>query len=191
MELFKDYKNNLSKLQEGEKEREAGMADSLKKLYAADKFVISDGVEGNEPYIVTSDSPEFNMVKGIVKKRYDRAKKAAGISESENADAPLFADYKESKNTGISYLTEEENQQLDDMMLVFESEYEGKITKLDEGFFGKLVGGAAGFLAGPMIGKIIARALGIEKGILYDMLTSRLVSTALGAAIGKAWTEKK
>lgn len=54
---------------------------------------------------------------------------------------------------------------------------------INEGLFGKIVGGLAGFLAGPSIGKVVARALGIEKGVLYDMLTSRLVGTALGVAI--------
>lgn len=59
-----------------------------------------------------------------------------------------------------------------------------EISKLEEGIFGKIIGGATGFLAGPMIGKIIARALGIEKGILFDFLSSRLVSAGIGAAIG-------
>lgn len=63
------------------------------------------------------------------------------------------------------------------------------IENLDEGIFGKIIGGLAGFVVGPAIGKIIANALGVERGILYDMFTSRLVSTALGAAIGNNLTK--
>lgn len=184
MELFNEYKNN--KMNEGEKEREATMAAVLKKLLGEDTLIVGD-TKGDNQYIVTSDTPELKMLKDVLKKRSDRATKA-GVQESESIDAPLFGEHVDRRNSGISYLTEEENAQLDDMMVVFETEYGGDINKLDEGFFGKLVGGAAGFLAGPMIGRIIAKALGIEKGVLYDMFTSRLVSTALGAAIGKAMT---
>lgn len=59
------------------------------------------------------------------------------------------------------------------------------LSKIDEGFLKKVLGGVAGFAVGPALGRTIAHALGIEKGVLYDMLTSRLVTTALGAALTK------
>lgn len=61
---------------------------------------------------------------------------------------------------------------------------------INEGFLGKLVGGAAGFLIGPKIGRVVARALGIEKGVMYDMLTSKLVGTALGVSITKSFSRR-
>ena len=82
----------------------------------------------------------------------------------------------------FEYLSEEENGHVDSIIQEWEAAG-GKIENLDEGFFGKILGGAAGFVVGPTIGKIVARALGIQTGPLYDVLTSRLVSTALGAAI--------
>jgi len=82
----------------------------------------------------------------------------------------------------LEYLTEEENTQIESVIEEWIAAG-GKVENLDEGFFGKLVGGAAGFLVGPAIGKIVAKALGITEGPLYNVLTSRLVSTALGAAI--------
>lgn len=99
---------------------------------------------------------------------------------------PLFKDYA-NKELSISYLNESENAEVDRWVAICENEHSGQ---MDEGFIGKLVGGAAGFIIGPTIGKVIAKALGIEKGILYDMFTSRLVSTALGAAIAEAFGKK-
>ena len=88
----------------------------------------------------------------------------------------------------FDYLNESEKKELYDLL----EEYKDvKVEDLDEGFFGKFVGGVTGLIVGPAIGKIVARTLGVEKGILYDMLTSRLVSTALGASIGKYITSKK
>lgn len=108
----------------------------------------------------------------------------------ESTETPLFTEFISAQNKGLSYLTEDENLAIDEHVKIFESEYEGDLTKIDEGFFGRLVGGAAGFLAGPMLGKVIAKALGIEKGVLYDMFTSRLVGAALGSAIAKAMGNK-
>ena len=57
---------------------------------------------------------------------------------------------------------------------------------IDEGIFGALIGGTAGFLAGPAIGRAICSCLGIDqKGTLGKLLTSKLVTTALGIALGK------
>jgi hypothetical protein len=111
------------------------------------------------------------------------------LSESQD-DFKLFMDYKSDENKGLYYLTEQENAQIDEYVKLFESEHGNDISKLDEAFFGKILGGVAGFLVGPTIGRIIANALGIEKGILYDMFTSRLVSTALGSAIAKNMGKK-
>jgi hypothetical protein len=105
-------------------------------------------------------------------------------------DFKLFIDYKSEENKGLYYLTEQENAQIDEYVKIFENEYANDLSKLDEAFFGKVLGGVAGFLVGPTIGKIIANALGIEKGILFDMFTSRLVSTALGSAIAKNMGKK-
>ncbi len=112
------------------------------------------------------------------------------VSESHD-DFKLFTDFKSEENKGLYYLTEQENAQIDEYVKMFESEHGTDLSKLDEAFFGKILGGVAGFLVGPTIGKIIANALGIEKGILFDMFTSRLVSTALGSAIGKSVGQKK
>jgi len=112
------------------------------------------------------------------------------VSESQD-DFKLFTDFKSEENKGLYYLTEQENAQIDEYVKMFESEHGNDLSKLDEAFFGKIMGGVAGFLVGPTIGKIIANALGIEKGILFDMFTSRLVSTALGSAIGKSIGQKK
>ena len=88
----------------------------------------------------------------------------------------------------FQYLNESERAEVQSLLKEFGDK---KVSELDEGFFGQLIGGAAGLIVGPALGKVIANALGIEKGILYDMLTSRLVTTALGAAIGKYATSKK
>lgn len=77
----------------------------------------------------------------------------------------------------------------DEMMAIYEAEGLEGLNNLDEGIFGKILGGAAGFIVGPTVGKVIAKALGIEKGILYDMFTSRLVGAALGAAITKSFSK--
>ena len=103
----------------------------------------------------------------------------------------IFTEYKAEHRGNLPYLNESENQKIDEALALFESECDGKIENMDEGFLGKLIGGVGGFLVGPAIGKIIAHALGVEKGVLYDMFTSRLVSTALGIAIGKYATESK
>jgi hypothetical protein len=189
MELFNEYRSKKQgELNEGKQAREAGIANTLKDILNTETFTIypARNADNALTWTLGNDEPEFKMIQNAIKARIKRAEAA-----NENEAVPLYKDHVASKSNGISYLTEEENQQLDEMMVVFENEYDGDIRNLDEGFFGKLVGGAAGFLAGPMIGRIIAKALGIEKGILYDMFTSRLVSTALGAAISKAWTEKK
>lgn len=112
------------------------------------------------------------------------------LSESTD-DFKLFIDYKSAESKGLYYLTESENAQIDEYVQMFESEHGKDLSKLDEAFFGKILGGVAGFLVGPTIGKIIANALGIDKGILYDMFTSRLVSTALGSAIAKNMGKNK
>ena|SRR3972149_4028719 len=91
--------------------------------------------------------------------------------------------------TGLNYLNEEENAHVESAIQEWLNAG-GKIEHLDEGFFGKLLGGAAGFVVGPTIGKIVARALGITTGPLYDVLTSRLVSTALGASIAGSQSRK-
>jgi hypothetical protein len=100
-----------------------------------------------------------------------------------------FNEYKNlNKYNTFEFLTEEENAMIDDYVLIIEKrlEEEGKtINDIDESFFSRILGGAAGFVVGPTIGKIIARALGIEKGIIFDLLSSRLVATALGASIAK------
>ena len=112
------------------------------------------------------------------------------VTES-NADFKLFVDYKSDENKGLYYLTEQENSQVDEFVKMFEDEHGNDLSQLDEAFFGKVLGGVAGFLVGPTLGKIIANALGVEKGVLFDMFTSRLVTTALGSAIGKHMQEKK
>src|ERR1035437_62534 len=99
------------------------------------------------------------------------------ITESQS-DFMLFTDYKSDENKGLYYLTEQENAQVDEYVKMFEDEHGNDLSQLDEAFFGKVLGGVAGFLVGPMIGKIIANCLGVEKGVLYDLFTSRLVSTA-------------
>ena len=109
----------------------------------------------------------------------------------ESDSFKLFTDYKSEENKGLHYLTEQENTQIDEYVKMFESEHGNDLSQLDEAFFGKILGGVAGFLVGPTIGRIIANALGIEKGILYDMFTSRLVSTALGSSIAKQMGNKK
>ena len=110
---------------------------------------------------------------------------------TESDSFKLFVDYKSEENNGLYYLTEQENAQVDEYVKMFEDEHGTDISSLDEAFFGKILGGVAGFLVGPTIGRIIANALGIDKGVLYDMFTSRLVSTALGSAIGKHMQDKK
>lgn len=122
----------------------------------------------------------------LFKDYYTRINKVDESNSTNIGGTPLFIDYLSDKNKGLHYLTEDENAMVDRAVLIFENEYGGDIKNLDEGFFGKLVGGAAGFLTGPMVGRVIAKALGIEKGILYDMLTSRLVGASLGVAIAKA-----
>lgn len=107
------------------------------------------------------------------------------------SDVKLFSEYLQASQTGLQYLTEAENAEVDNWVRVFEEEFNNDLTMLDEGFLGRLVGGAAGFLVGPTIGRIIANALGVEKGILFDMFTSRLVSAALGSAIAKSFEKKK
>lgn len=117
------------------------------------------------------------------------------IDQNQENKFQLFLEYieehKERESKGLEFLTESENQELNDWLAVFEQEYNADIKNIDEGFIGRLVGGAAGFLVGPTIGKIIARALGVEKGILYDLFTSRLVSAALGSAIAKSFEANK
>ena len=82
----------------------------------------------------------------------------------------------------FSYLEESEKNEVQEILINFGDK---KISELDEGILGSIIGGLSGFIIGPTIGKIIANTLGIDKGIIYDMLTSRLVCTALGAALSK------
>ena len=128
--------------------------------------------------------------------------------EENQKDFQLFSDYT-LEESEFPYLTEEENLEVNEYVKLYEEEYgdlskldnkfiakilkveESELENLDEGLFGKIIGGTAGLLFGAAIGKIIANALGVEKGILYDMFTSRLVNVALGAAIGKHITEPK
>ena len=88
----------------------------------------------------------------------------------------------------FDYLNESERDELQEVLKEFGGK---KLGELDEGFFGKILGGITGFLVGPMIGKVIANALGIEKGIIYDMLTSRLATAALGSALSQYMSSKK
>ena len=153
----------------------------------------------------------------IFKEYYEKSK---GLDESdafklfveykkEHEEFQLFTDYKLEEQTEFPYLTEEENLEVNEYVKIYESKYgdlskldnkflakvlkveESELENLDEGLFGKILGGTAGLLFGATIGKIIANALGVEKGILYDMFTSKLVNIALGAAIGKHITEPK
>lgn len=114
-----------------------------------------------------------------------------GQNALNESDIKLFSEYLQASETGLQYLTEAENAEVDNWVRVFEEEFNNDLSMLDEGFIGRLVGGAAGFLVGPTIGRIIANALGVEKGILFDMFTSRLVSAALGSAIAKSFEKKK
>lgn len=114
-----------------------------------------------------------------------------GQNALNESDIKLFSEYLQASQTGLQYLTEAENAEVDNWVRVFEEEFNNDLSMLDEGFIGRLVGGAAGFLVGPTIGRIIANALGVEKGILFDMFTSRLVSAALGSAIAKSFEKKK
>lgn len=183
MKLFDEYKKELN---EGEKDREKSMAMFLKGMLDSNILEIKE--KGKKISLVLDvEDPEFKLVRTAIEKRYKRAIKSAGMMESE-VTTPLFVEYKASKNTSIDYLNEEENQLVDEYVNIFDTEHDGT---MDEGFFGKILGGVTGFLVGPTLGKVIAKALGIEKGVLFDMFTSRLVSTALGSAIGKYMTENK
>ena len=55
---------------------------------------------------------------------------------------------------------------------------------VDEGLFGRVVGGLTGVAIGPAIGRAICKALGITSGLLYDLLNSRMFTTAVAAYIG-------
>lgn len=239
--LFKDYKANRDKkLNESEKDRELGLAATLKDMLNSATFVIYPAAENQDevtPWIVGEDQPEYKAIQNVIKSRIKRAENTASKSSSEenkiiidayneyrnpddvikhkselgighleddqiryvigdyyaamsDSETPSFVQHLAKRNGGLYYLNEEENMMVDENVRLFEEEYDGKLSNLDEGFFGKLLGGAAGFLVGPSIGRIIARALGIEKGILYDMFNSRLVGAALGAAIAKAMGNK-
>jgi hypothetical protein len=189
MKLFNEFKqmNEFN-----QKEHELSMIEMLRELRKSDTFFIRGNDDKVVAWPVIDGSDEYKKILSIIDKRLSEAVRLAGqdplYHHSESVTTPLFTDYKAERNKGISYLTEEENQMVDQYVQVFETEHDSKI---DEGIFGKIVGGLSGFLVGPTIGKIIAKALGIERGILYDMFTSRLVSTALGSAIGKYMTENK
>jgi hypothetical protein len=109
-------------------------------------------------------------------------------ARESSVEVTPFSDFIDRKRSApvLPYLNESENAEVDKWVSVFEEECGNKLDNLDEGFFGKLLGAATGFVVGPTIGRIIANALGIERGVLYDMLTSRLVTTALGTAIAKS-----
>ncbi len=94
------------------------------------------------------------------------------LNESVNSDIILDDKY-------ISTMYEEVESKLRE-----ELKKDSELSKLEEGIFSKIIGGATGFIIGPWIGKIIAKCLGIEKGILYDLFTSRLFNASVGAAIG-------
>lgn len=109
----------------------------------------------------------------------------------EEREFPSYYDLKYSKSSKIFESYEIEGLSPDEIK-AGESVYEEVLKKikegdeLDEGFFGALVGGAAGALAGPAIGRAICKALGIdENGHLGKLLTSRLVTTAIGITLGK------
>ena len=114
-----------------------------------------------------------------------------GRNALNESDIKLFSEYLQASQTGLQYLTEAENAEVDNWVRVFEEEFNNDLSMLDEGFIGRLVGGASGFLIGPTIGKVVANALGVEKGILFDLFTSRLVGIALGSAIAKSFEKKK
>lgn len=121
-------------------------------------------------------------------KEYKALKEAQG---EKDVDVKLFTEYRAEKTKGFDYLTESENLEVESWADTFQKEYGNDLSKMDEGFLGRLVGGVSGFLLGPTIGKIIANALGVEHGVLYDLFTSKLVNIALGAAIGKHITQTK
>lgn len=179
MKEFKEYKAEKDATNEalsGAKRAEAIQKfKELKDKAYADVISAFDKAYGEQ-------IEEAEMAAEAIKTGIEEALSELGLKESKVEETPLFIDYKNGKNTGIEYLNESENQEVDRWVNIWESEE----PKIDEGFLTKLVGGAAGFIVGPTVGKIIARALGIEKGILYDMFTSKLVTTALGLAIAKS-----
>lgn len=118
-------------------------------------------------------------------KEFDEFRKEREALE-ENSGRRLDV-FRREPSGDIGYLTESENAEVDRWVEIFENEHGGE---LEEGFLGRLAGGAAGFIIGPSIGKVIARALGMKSGVMYDLLTSRLVSAALGAAIAKKYGGK-
>lgn len=100
------------------------------------------------------------------------------VTENEK---PL-ASYMQLNESEFTFLNEAERIEVQDIITQIGDK---KLSELDEGFLGQILGGVAGYVIGPAIGKVIANALGVEKGILYDMMTSKLVSVALGASIAK------
>lgn len=109
------------------------------------------------------------------------------IEESKKPVEPLN-EYIKLNESDFQFLNESEKAEVQDILEKFGDK---KVSELDEGILGSIIGGLTGFIVGPAIGRVIANSLGIEKGIIYDMLTSRLVSAALGSAITKYMGSKK
>jgi hypothetical protein len=109
------------------------------------------------------------------------------IEESKKPTEPLN-EYIKLNESDFQFLNESEKAEVQDILEKFGDK---KVSELDEGILGSIIGGLTGFIVGPAIGRVIANSLGIEKGIIYDMLTSRLVSAALGSAITKYMGSKK
>ena len=96
--------------------------------------------------------------------------------------------YLKLSESDFEYLNESEKNEVQDILYKFGDK---KISELDEGILGSIIGGLSGFIVGPAIGRVVANALGIDRGIFYDLLTSRLVSTALGSALTKYMSSKR
>lgn len=173
---MQEYKEYL----ESKKQKEIAMAKVLEEILNSPVFQVS--VPGkDEAWIAEAGSAGYDQLRLGIEKRMNEAKKL----QETNLGIPDFTEFRGEISYGLDYLTESENFEVDRWAQICEDEFDG--NPMDEGFLGKLVGGAAGFLIGPTIGKIVANALGLQQGILYDMFTSRLVSAVLGSSIAKAF----
>ena len=121
----------------------------------------------------------------------ENTKSRLQVEESKEIDFPTYYDIKYSRSSKIFESEEIKDMEPDQIQEAEKAYYQildkiKKGEKIDEGFLGALVGGAAGALAGPAIGRAICKALGIdENGTLGKLITSRLVTTAIGIALGK------
>ena len=104
---------------------------------------------------------------------------------------PTYLDLKYQKTSKI-FESEEIKDLTSEEILEGEKLYYDLLDKLekgepiDEGIFGSILGGTAGFLAGPAVMRAVCNVLGISQtGTLGKLLTSRLVLTSLGIIIGK------